>query len=65
MKQIIYKLNKQSRINYLERKVNVYEKNNFWKGNFVEMIPYAKPNKGYIHILSVIDYFMKLMGFHS
>ncbi|KAL4092501.1 hypothetical protein QTP88_027002 [Uroleucon formosanum] len=42
-----------------EARVNVYDKNDLWQVDLVEMIPYSKKNKGYKYILCVIDCFTK------
>lgn len=58
-REIANELHKQARKNYTRRVVNVYGKNDLWQTDLVEMIPYARKNKGYKYILCVIDCFTK------
>jgi hypothetical protein len=58
-REIANELHKPIRKNYTRRIVNVYEKNDLWQADLVEMLPYSKQNKGYKYILCVIDCFTK------
>lgn len=58
-REIAYELHKPARKNYTRRHVNVYNKNDLWQADLVEMIHYSKQNKGYKYILCVIDCFTK------
>jgi hypothetical protein len=58
-RDIAFELHKPSRKNYTRRIVNVYGKNDLWQADLVEMIPYARKNKGFKYILCVIDCFTK------
>lgn len=58
-REIAYELHRPSRKHYTRRHVNVYGKNDLWQADLLEMIPYARQNKGYKYILCVIDCFTK------
>lgn len=56
---IVNELHKPARKNYRRRKTVVKGLNDLWQADLVEMIPYAKMNKGFRYILVVIDAFSK------
>lgn len=57
--EIAYELHKPARRNYPRRHVNVEGFKDLFQADLVEMIPYAKENKGYRYMLTVIDVFSK------
>lgn len=58
-KQIVEELHKPARINFSRRRVIVKGLDDLHQADLVEMIPYAKENKGYRYILVIIDVFSK------
>ena len=58
-REIACELHRPARKNYIRRRVNVYGKNDLWQADIVEMIPYARKNKGFKYILCIIDCFTK------
>lgn len=58
-RDIAHELHRPARKNFNRRTVNVYGRNDLWQADLVEMIPYAKQNKGFKYILCVIDCFTK------
>lgn len=56
---IAYELHKPARKIYTRRKTTVKGLNDLWQVDLVEMQPYAKFNKGYRYILTVIDVLSK------
>jgi hypothetical protein len=58
-KDIVHELHKPARSNFKRRRVIVKGLNDLFQADLVEMIPYAKENKGYRYILVVIDVFSK------
>ena len=52
-------LHRQARRNFPRRKVIVKGLNEFWQGDLVEMQPYAKQNRGFRYLLTVIDVWSK------
>lgn len=58
-RDIISELHKSSRKNFPRRQVRQRGINGTWQGDLVEMIPYAKENKNFKYLLTVIDIFSK------
>lgn len=58
-RHIVEELHKQSRVNFKRRRVIVKGLDDLFQADLVEMIPYARENKGYRYILVVIDVFSK------
>ena len=58
-RDIVAELHKPVRINFKRRKVIIKGINETLQADLVEMIPYAKINRGYKYILVVIDCFSK------
>lgn len=58
-RQIVNELHKSARVNFERRRVLVKGLDDLFQADLVEMIPYAKQNKGYRYILVVIDVFSK------
>lgn len=58
-RQVVNELHKPSRINFKRRKVIIKALNDLFQADLVEMIPYAKENKGFKYILVVINCFSK------
>ena len=57
--KLVEELHKAARRNYPRRKFDVRGFDETWQADLVEMIPYAKENKGYRYLLTVIDVFTK------
>ena len=57
--QLAYSLNKPMRKRFPTRKYRVDGVNSLWQMDLMEMIPYAKINKGYKYILTCIDVFSR------
>lgn len=57
--RVVEELHKPSRRNYPRRKFDVRGYDESWQADLVEMIPYARENKGYRYMLTVIDVFSK------
>ena len=55
MRGIAAELHKPARVNYKRRKTTVKGLNDLWQADLVEMQPYAKQNKGYRYMLTVIN----------
>ena len=58
-KNIAQELHKPARRNFLTRNVELKGINDLYQADLVEMIPYAKFNKGYRYILTMINCFSK------
>lgn len=58
-KRIAKELHAQARRNYPRRAVTLKGLNDLYQADLVEMIPYARVNKGYKYIMTVIDCFSK------
>lgn len=58
-REIVAELHKPARRLYPRRRVLVKGINDLFEADLVEMIPYAKVNKGYKYLLTVIDVFSK------
>lgn len=58
-KVVVEELHKPARRNYPRRKVSVRGLDETWQADLVEMIPYARDNKGHRYMLTVIDIFSK------
>ncbi|XP_051156394.1 uncharacterized protein LOC127289561 [Leptopilina boulardi] len=56
---LVKELHKPARRNYLRRKFDIRGIDETWQADLVEMTTYAKENKGYKYILTVIDIFSK------
>jgi hypothetical protein len=59
MKSIAKELHKPARKVYPTRKVIVYDIDDIWSCDLVDMIKYSKENEGYKYILNIIDCFSK------
>lgn len=58
-RQIVNELHKAKRKNFLRRKVILKGIDDLFQADLVEMIPFARQNKGFNYILTVIDCFSK------
>jgi hypothetical protein len=58
-KILVNELHRQVRKNFKRRHVIMKGINDTWQIDLVEMIPYAKENRGYKYLLTVIDIFSK------
>lgn len=56
---LVEELHKPARRNYPRRAFQVRNIDETWQADLVEMIPYAKQNKGFKYLLTVIDVFSK------
>lgn len=56
---IVNELHKPARKNFIRRRVKIMGIDDLWQADLVEMIPYAKNNKNYKYLLTVIDCFSK------
>ena len=56
---VVNELHKPARKNYRRRRVVIKGFNDLWQADLVEMLPYAKFNKGFRYILVVINTFSK------
>lgn len=56
---IAKELHKQKRINFQRRHTNVYNINDLYQADLVEVIPLARYNKGYRYIMTIINCFSK------
>lgn len=56
---LVAELHKPARRNYPRRKFDVRGYDETWQADLVEMIPYAKKNRGFRYLLTVIDVFSK------
>ena len=59
MKVVVDELHKPARRNYLCRKYDIRGVDETWQADLVEMQSYARVNKGYRYMLTVIDIFSK------
>ncbi|XP_043469606.1 uncharacterized protein LOC122503211 [Leptopilina heterotoma] len=57
--QLVKELHKPARKNYKRRSVDIRGFDETWQADLVEMQPYARENKGYKYLLTVIDTFSK------
>lgn len=57
--QIVEELHRSARRNYRRRQFDIRGYNETFQADLVEMIPYAKENRNYKYILTVIDNFSK------
>src|SRR5436190_24837 len=57
--KIAHELHKPARKNFPRRRVKVLSIGDLLQADLVEMIPYAKDNKGYKYLLTLIDCFSK------
>lgn len=57
--EIVNELHKPARRNFTRRRVIVKGIDDLWQCDLVEMIPYAKENKNYKYLLTIIDVFSK------
>lgn len=58
-KVVVEELHKPARRNYSRRKFDVRGLDETWQADLVEMIPYARENKNYKYMLTIIDVFSK------
>lgn len=58
-RQVVEELHKPARINFKRRKVILKSINDLLQCDIVSMIPYAKENKGFKYILTIINCFSK------
>lgn len=58
-RHVVEEIHKPARINFKRRRVILKSFNDLFQADLVEMIPYAKLNKGYKYILVVINCFSK------
>lgn len=56
---IALELHKPARKNYTRRRVNVYNKNDLFQADLIDMLFYCGENKGYKYILCIINCFTK------
>ena len=56
---VVEELHKPARRNYQRRKCDIRGLDETWQADLVEMIPYARENKGHKYMLTVIDIFSK------
>lgn len=56
---LVEELHKPARRNYPRRSFLIKDIDETWQADLVEMIPYAKQNKGFKYLLTVIDVFSK------
>lgn len=56
---LVRELHKPARKNYPRRRVTIKGLNDLWQADLIEMIPYARLNKGYSYILTCINAFSK------
>lgn len=56
---VVNELHKPARKHFKRRRVIIKNLNDLWQADLVEMLPYAKLNKGYRYILVVINTFSK------
>ncbi|XP_043469457.1 uncharacterized protein LOC122503095 [Leptopilina heterotoma] len=57
---LVRELHKPDRRNYARRKVDIRAMDDTWKADLVDMLTYAKKNRNYKYILTIIDNFSKL-----
>ena len=57
--RLVEELHKPARRNYTRRNFDVRALDETWQADLVEMIPYARDNKGYRYQLTIIDIFSK------
>ena len=57
--RLVEELHKPARRNYTRRNFDVRGLDETWQADLVEMIPYARDNKGYRYLLTIIDTFSK------
>ena len=58
-KAVVEELHKPARCHYPRRKFDIKGIDEIWQGDLVEMQLYARENKGYRYMLTVIDVFSK------
>lgn len=58
-RQVLTELHKPARRKYPRRSVIVKSLDDLWQADLVEMIPYARENKGYKYLLTIINVFSK------
>ncbi|XP_031778315.1 uncharacterized protein LOC116416073 [Nasonia vitripennis] len=56
---IVEEIHKPARRNYPRRKFNVRGLDETWQADLVEMQPYARVNKGFRYLLTIVDVFSK------
>ena len=57
--RLVEELHKPARRNYTRRNFDARGLDETWQADLVEMIPYARDNKGYRYLLTKIDIFSK------
>ena len=57
--KLVKELHAPARRNFPRRRVVVHDRDDLWQADVVEMRPYARFNKGYNYILTVIDVLSK------
>lgn len=58
-RRLVEELHKPARRNYLRRKFDIRDIDETWQADLVEMQPYARENKGYRYLLTIIDVLSK------
>ena len=58
-RKLVNELHASARRNFPRRRVVVHDRDDLWQADVVEMRPYARFNKGYNYILTVIDVLSK------
>ncbi|XP_043471643.1 uncharacterized protein LOC122504550 [Leptopilina heterotoma] len=56
---LVRELHKPARRNYARRKVDIRAIDDTWQADLVDMLTYAKKNRNYKYILTIIDNFSK------
>lgn len=59
--ELVNELHKPARKKFKRRKVVIKGLNDLWQADLVEMIPYARQNRGYRYILVIINTFSKFV----
>lgn len=59
MEHVVEELHKPARRNYVRRKFDVRGLDETWQADLVEMQPYARENKGFRYLLTIIDVMSK------
>ena len=58
-RKLVKELHASARRNFPHRRVVVHGRDDLWQADVVEMRPYARFNKGYNYILTIIDVLSK------
>ena len=59
MEAVVEELHKPARCNFLRRKVDIRDLDETWQIDLVDVSKYAKINKGFKFLLTIIDIFLK------